>query len=361
MLKIVFYLPSLEAGGAETVALVLAKHWSYEGHNIEFIVNKKTGDLLNIVPDSIKVTSLECHKIRAGLLPLYRYFTESDADVFIAYMWPLTVVAIAAAKLARFKGKIVTSDHTTFSESPILQSSISKFIFMITTHTFYRFSDCCHIVSNGAAKDISKLSKLKKRHFTVIANPIEKPMYSLIMDFPDFWKNQEKKILAVGNLKWAKNYQLLLQAFKIFLENEAAILCIVGQGEMYDEIYQLSISLGIENYVYLVGYQSNPLAWMAMTDVLVLTSHYEGFANVIVESLSVGTPVISVDCENGPREILNSDYLGALVPNHDANKLAEALTNHFTTEYDVALLKQRSEDFSVEKIASQYMNAILSA
>ena len=63
----------------------------------------------------------------------------------------------------------------------------------------------------------------------------------------------------------------------------------------------------------LVPFTRDPWPFYAQHRVLVLTSHYEAFANAIVESLAAGTPVVSVDCDFGPREILADARYSVLV------------------------------------------------
>jgi len=73
------------------------------------------------------------------------------------------------------------------------------------------------------------------------------------------------------------------------------------------------------------GFVSNPYKYMGKANVFVLSSIYEGFANVLVEALACGIPVVSTDCESGPREILDNGKYGKLVPVGDAEKWQKRL------------------------------------
>jgi glycosyltransferase involved in cell wall biosynthesis len=78
--------------------------------------------------------------------------------------------------------------------------------------------------------------------------------------------------------------------------------------------------------VTILPFNSNPFDIVQNARFTVLTSHYEGFPMSIVESQALGTPVVAVDCNSGPREIVIDEYNGLLVENYNAINLAAALT-----------------------------------
>jgi glycosyltransferase involved in cell wall biosynthesis len=97
---------------------------------------------------------------------------------------------------------------------------------------------------------------------------------------------------------------------------------------------------------------------MQAADVFVLSSLWEGFANVIVEAMSMGTAVIAADCPYGPNEIITHEKNGLLVPPRDAQRLSEAmirLGNDETFRSAIASAgRERSGDFSARQLAAQY-------
>ena len=78
----------------------------------------------------------------------------------------------------------------------------------------------------------------------------------------------------------------------------------------------------------------------------------------IVEALAAGLPVVSTDCPSGPAEILENGRYGRLTPVGDADALARAMRGALTAPVDREGLKRRAADFSPERAARAYLDAL---
>ncbi len=132
-------------------------------------------------------------------------------------------------------------------------------------------------------------------------------------------------VLAVARLEPQKRLDRLLAAFARLQAQYPCRLLILGEGELRERLSKQIKQLGIEEVVQLLGVVVNPFPFMKAAKVLVLTSDFEGLGNVLVESLALGTPVVSVDCPAGPREILQGGRYGKLVPMDEETFLQAAL------------------------------------
>jgi glycosyltransferase involved in cell wall biosynthesis len=159
-------------------------------------------------------------------------------------------------------------------------------------------------------------------------------------------------ILYYGRLEDdVKNISLLLDSYKISkLRSNGVRLLILGDGTDKGKLMDKVNQLNLYDDVKFVSFTSNPFPYIKNSRFVALTSRYEGFPMVIPEALSVGIPVISVDCQSGPKEIIKNGYNGLLVENFNAQALAEAM-NSFIFDEDLYQACKRNAQKSVEKFS----------
>lgn len=181
---------------------------------------------------------------------------------------------------------------------------------------------------------------------------------------------EEKKIvqpyiLAYGRFEEAvKNHTLLLKGFKeSVLIDLGYRLVLMGEGPDEAYVKRSAENLDLANFVDFKQFLSNPEATISNARFVTLTSRYEGFPRVLIEALSLGVPVVSVDCSSGPKEIIINENNGLLVENHNSKKLAAAFDRMVTDDDLYAQMKQNTKasiaHLKPEKIAEQWQKLIL--
>ena len=117
--------------------------------------------------------------------------------------------------------------------------------------------------------------------------------------------------------------------------------------------------------VYLPGVSTELEVEFSDADIFVLSSHFEGFPNVLCEAMSVGLPAVSFDCPNGPRDIVRDGLDGLLVAPEDVPALAAALGRLMGDEAERRRMSTRApevaERFSAERAMGLWEEAIQGA
>lgn len=209
-------------------------------------------------------------------------------------------------------------------------------------------------VSEAIEKKVA--DKFHLKNVSTIYNPIVFP--ERIAQKPE--GIPDNYILFFGRLEEEiKNFTLLLNTFSISKVYEKGIkLLIIGDGSDKDYILSKIKELQLQDFVQILPFQKNITLYIQYAKCSILTSRFEGFPMSIVESLAAGTPVISVDCETGPREIIQNNYNGLLVENHNLNALANAIVTMISDEDLHKTCKNNAqksvEHLSLTNIAQQW-------
>ena len=338
--KIALFVPSMAGGGAERVVLAEAREFVRRGHQVDLILSLGGGELLPLLPAGVRVIEFAASRMAGGLGPLVRYLRSEQPHALHATMWPSTVIAVAAHRLARSKACLMVSDQVALSRQ---FTTIGKRAAVVaTTRILYPLADhrvCC---SSAAADDVARLSGVPRAKFEVIHNPIEPPA---ILEPSDqaraVFGDAGRRLINVGNLKQQKNQALLLRAFARS-DHRDARLVIVGEGQLRASLQALAVELGIADRVSFPGFMLDPWPYYAASNLFVLSSDYEGFANVVAEALYAGLRVVSTDCVAGPREILGDGRFGVLVPVGDVDGLARAIDSTFDQPADPERARHRA-------------------
>ncbi|MFN3661815.1 glycosyltransferase [Yoonia sp.] len=360
MTTISILLPDLRGGGVERIRLVLAHEFARQGHSVTFVLMQARGALLAEAQAAFPVVDLNCPRARNLPRVLARYLKQHQPDALLAAMWPLTVIA-PLMRLSGYRGNIVVSEHNTLSIQYGRWGGLHRAALRGSMAVSYRLAHARLGVSAGVADDIAALSRLPRRMFEVVHNPVPpRPMpdAALLGNVDSLWAAPHgARIVTIGSMKAQKNHPLLLRAFARMGRPDARLM-FVGTGAGEAELRALADDLGVASQVIFAGFHPDPTPFYQTADLFVLSSDYEGFGNVIVEALACGTSVVATDCPSGPAEILENGTYGRLVPVRDADALAAAMQAGLAAPHDPALLKQRAADFAPAIAASRYLELL---
>lgn len=136
-------------------------------------------------------------------------------------------------------------------------------------------------------------------------------------------------------------------------------LSMVGMGRLQEDIIKKVDDLNLKNRVKFYGQINNVKEVMIEHDLIVLSSHTEGFPNVIIEALSVGLPAVTFQV-SGAKELITDGFNGFVVPHNDLvgfkEKIIEACTSTVWNYEEIK--KEVYSKFDLAAISESYEQLI---
>lgn len=170
----------------------------------------------------------------------------------------------------------------------------------------------------------------------------------------------DKRVISVGRLTHQKGYSRLIHAWASVAESHPDWkLDIFGSGEEGEALIKQIKRSGLEGVVSIHPPTSTISREYLASSINVLSSRYEGFGMVLVESMAFGVPCVSFTCKCGPRDIIDDGVDGILVPEGDVEGLADGICRlieeeDLRREMGKNAIRKVREKFSEDKIMKQW-------
>jgi glycosyltransferase involved in cell wall biosynthesis len=358
---VALFLPTLHGGGAERQLVNLAARFQDLGLRVDLVAAKAEGAYRSHVQAGVRLVDLKARRTLSAIQGLARYLRRENPEALLSVLGHANLAALWAKRLAGVSTRVVVCEPGMVSHAVRSAPNRREWLIPVFERLFFPWADEIVAVSRSAADDLSRAVRLPRRRIRVIYNPVVSSelieQAKAPLDHAWFRPGSPPVVLGVGRLTPAKDFATLIRAFAIVHQERAARLLILGEGELRAGLEALVAELDLCEEVSLPGFANNPYAVMARAGVFVLSSAWEGFGTALVEAMACGLPVVSTDC-GGPSEILEGGRMGRLVPVGDPEALAGAILATLTEPSDVGLLRARAQDFSLERIADQYLELL---
>lgn len=329
-MKILFFLHSLNGGGAERVTVNLANHWAARGENVT-IVTLCPSDMdfyplnpaiervaLDLAGDSANSFQALIANMRR-ILALRRQLRQKRPDVAIGMMSSAaTALGLSACGL-----KIPVTIGAERIHPP--QLPLSAPWQWLRRQTYGLLSG---IVALTEESSCWLRGNTRARSIVTIPNAVQWPLpeNEPRLSPRSFVSATDRVLLAVGRLQRQKGFDILIEAFAgIANRHSDWSLYIVGEGVERKALEAQIVELGLSGRIILPGPAGNIGDWYNAADLYVCSSRHEGFPNTLLEAMAHGLAVVSFDCETGPRDIVRHEIDGLLVAPEDAHALAVSL------------------------------------
>jgi len=276
-------------------------------------------------------------KKNSGLIPHLRDISKGGHfNLIISCGAPhFDIMVILVIKLfGFFKGaKTILFEHVHPLRSiRIFSLSIRDIIFnlgyYVLSHIVYRLFDKIITPSIGLKNFFINRLSVDEKKIATINNPIINLKQSNVFlqkRTPSIKKNDLVLITVTRLNMFQKDFKTLFFALREINEKINFRLIILGEGKDKRKIIELSNRLGIANKIKLIGFKKDPIRYINKANIFVFSSFYEGFANVLIEAMVSGVPIVATDCDFGPKEIVDNGKNGILVPSEDHKAMANAV------------------------------------
>lgn len=362
-LKFAFFLPSLVGGGAEKVTLNLIKYLAmHHSYPIDVVLVSATGEFMDQVPENVRIIDLKCSRMILSIPKLVQYLRKEKPHALLSCMTYTSVTALLSRKIANSNTRVIACLHINMS-AQILRPSVKRARFLVPfVKLTHPWADVIVATSRGCGEDFLQVTGVGKSNMEVIYNPTITdeiiPLSKKSVDHRWYGDGKPPVIIAVGRLAQQKNYDLLLRSFAKLLQHRQANLLILGDGPLREDLERLSVELGINEHLDMPGFVDNPYAYMSKSVMLVMSSYFEALPAVLIEALHVGTQVVSVDCPNGPSEILDGGRYGELIPMDNVDALAEGMMKALDNN-DFQPNLEACQRYLDENVAPQYLRVLI--
>lgn len=323
--KLFFVINSLTSGGAERVVTNLANYFCQEGFPVTIVclsykepvyaVDKEVNILYLTKGEKKEQLFYRLWYAMLTFFKLLKLMIKEKPGCVISFMTSANLWTGITCSLTRTP--FIVSERTT------PDNTINKFNFLLK-------SVCCFVYSKSKAIVVPAQAMegcLKKnKSFQKLNN------FQLIKNYVNVFEpagmeqvHYKKFILGVGRLSYEKGFDQLVEAYSKIQTPEIDLI-IAGDGNERDQLIKRITELGLTNQVRLIGAKENLQDYYLQAEMFVLPSRNEGYPNALIEAMSMGCPSIAMDCEFGPREIIENRRNGLLVEDKNIFMLAASMS-----------------------------------
>jgi glycosyltransferase involved in cell wall biosynthesis len=365
-LKAAFVLPSLHGGGAERAAVKYLNALPADRYELTLYLFQRDGAYLSEVGQHVRIVSGTAGGRLGRFIELRRFLATERFDVVVSFLSHFVVYA--AVRAARTGTRFVISQQTPVSAflsdaDYHWRRPADRALFTTAARAVYPRSDLVVAASNGVADDLVAHFGVPRQRITVVPNPVDVEDVERKAAEPlDAERTGDAAlIVTAGRLAEAKNLPLLVESLRLLRTRREFHAWILGQGELERDLRERLRAAALQDAVQLLGFQANPWKFMAAADVFVLTSHYEGFGNVLIEAMASGTPVVAT-ASFGTRDIVLHERTGLLVERHEAQAVADALERIISNQAYRARLaaagRERAREFGIARVTRAFAAAL---
>lgn len=319
--RVMLLINHLSDGGAQRVVSLWAhflRQKNYAVTVLTFYPREDEYDLDTHVTRANLYTSFNAYcqipnQITTSTLLLDQYLTQHPQDIIIPFSYKPNIIC---AKSSKQKHTLITQTlrNSPWSIEPnfdrnLRDECIKKQGSVILQNTeqakYFTTPEFAHVKKYIIHNPLNPaITKIKKKKYSTI-----------------------KKIIAIGRLVPQKNQMMMIEAVQVLRDqyNFKCQLDIYGVGPEQKKLQQAINQYKLQDQIFLRGRNNNIFQTAIKYDLFIMTSFHEGTPNALLESMGLGLPVISTNCQTGPKELINNTINGYILDSYEPAALAKQI------------------------------------
>jgi glycosyltransferase involved in cell wall biosynthesis len=359
--RITFLISSLACGGAENVCVTLANQLVLKGWRVEIVVLHLVNSVnQHKLSKKIRVINLNTKKTRLSFFALFKYAKSQKPDKFLVFSQQLAVLLVIIRYLYPFDFQIFSRNISNLTKTNEFEVSIwHKYFVNFFVGILYRKVDFIVAQSVSMKNDLIRNYGIDEKQISTIYNPLTSKVELMQRRGVSKFEREKSYLLCVGRLEKVKAFHIAIKVFsKLTNDFPGLRLKIVGEGSCEKSLRKVAKDCNVSALVDFEGYSENLVPYYLNASVTLLTSLYEGFPNVLIESIALGTPAVAFDCPSGPAEIIINGQNGILCEYMDEVAFEKAIRTALTTNWVPQKISATAEKFCSGEIVEKYLNVI---
>ena len=352
-MKICGMIIDLSKGGAQRVFVSVMNYFCSIGYEVEVVLQNNENSIYEKDLDkNITVNSLSAKSAKEALFGLIKYTKKNHFDCAWVFGVEFAINLVIARKISKKNFAICARSINTLTNEFInTDSFFRKYITNGLAKRLYHKVDYVVAQSINMGNDLVENYNFKKNQVYVINNMLSEQFEKELDKEP--YSGDRTYYLFAGRLEKQKGLHILIDAFEK-VQDPNKKLIIIGDGSLKEPLYNAVRDKGLDGCIEFKGYTKSIIDFYKKAICTVLTSYYEGFPNVLIESISCGTPVVSFDLPSGPNEIIEEGINGYLVNYMDVDAFASALNAVNANTWDYSRIKNSARRYKSLELFEKY-------
>lgn len=360
-MKILHVINSLGLGGAERLITELAPIFNLN-YQCDVLILRETNSIgvyektfvNHLKSKGVIVHSLTKNSLYSPRILFSLKKTIAKYNVVHSHLFPTQYWVVFASKLIKKKKRpiLITTEHNTYNRRRTIP------FFLHIDKWIYNNYNCVISISEKTEEALFSYIKSPRYKSYIVLNGVNLSSFSSAkLDKCFFEKKTVEKefvLIQVAGFRDQKDQDTLIKALSFLPKSVVAVFA--GSGKRLDDCKALAQQLQVDNRCYFLGAVNNVSSLLKTSDIVVVSSHWEGFGLAAVEGMAAGKPVVASDVP-GLSEVVKD--AGILFEKSNSEHLSHSILSLFEDKeyYSLVARKcfERSQKYSIEKMAEQYI------